>query len=87
MKRVICTICLMLLLTSGCTEVVVGSKAIQAAIAFGPATTAMAFDKQIYEMLKDEDWFMIDPKQYMPESYKETNFLKGCTDGKKGNES
>jgi len=33
--------------------------------------TAVTFDKELYKILKDYDWFWIHPEQYMPEPYTE----------------
>jgi len=70
MKKLILVICSILLL-GGCTSPVIeGSTLLKTVVVSGMFGTAGAitFDKEIYEALKDEDWFMIDPEQYMPKS-------------------
>ena len=61
----------MLIGAGGCGSSIAGSTLLKVAVITGMTSTtaAMTFDKQLYEILKDCDWFMIDPEQYMPESY------------------
>ena len=58
----------MLIGAGGCGSGLAGSTALKVTAITGMTSTAgvMAFDKEIYEVLKKYDWFMVDPKLYMP---------------------
>lgn len=63
----------MLISAGGCGSSIAGSTLLKVAVISGMAgtTTVITFDKEMYEVLKNCDWFMIDSVQYMPESYLE----------------
>ena len=61
----------MLISVGGCGSSIAGSTLLKVAVITGitGTSTAMVFDKELYEALKHYDWFMIDSIQYMPKSY------------------